>query len=108
MAERGAPEGNENSAKGKDWTLAIKRALARRGEGDYRRGLDVLADRLIKAAESDDNAYLRAIEAVGDRMEGKPGQAVTLMGDQDAPIHIESKPPLDFDAIRAKREKAGA
>lgn len=95
--ESGAQPGNTNSAKGKEWTQAIKRALARRGEGDYRKGLDILADRLIKAAETDDAAYLKAIEAVGDRMEGKPSQSVAVTGEDGAPFvtRIELAPLSD-------------
>lgn len=84
----GAQPGNENSAKGREWTQAIKRALARRGEGDYRRGLDILADKLVKAAESDDTAYLKAIETVGDRLEGKPGQSVAVTGENGGPLAV--------------------
>lgn len=77
----GAPVGNDNSAKGKEWTLAIKRALARRGEGDYRVGLDSLAEKLLKAADADDHSALKAIEAVADRIEGKPTQSIEAEAD---------------------------
>ena len=82
----GAPLGNQNENKGKEWTLAIKRALARRGEGDYRRGLDLLADKLVKAAESDEAAYMKAIEVVGDRIEGKATTMVQAQADVDLNI----------------------
>lgn len=78
--ESGAQPGNENAAKGREWTQAIKRALARRGEGDYRRGLDLLADKLVRAAETDESAWQKAIEAIGDRVEGKPRQIAELSG----------------------------
>ena len=79
----------ENAAKGREWTQAIKRALSRRGEGDYRKGLDVLADKLVKAAESDESAFLKAIEAVGDRMEGKVKQQMEVTGEDGGPLKIQ-------------------
>lgn len=87
--ESGAQPGNENAAKGREWTQAIKRALARRGEGDYRRGLDILADKLVKAAETDESAFMKAIEAVGDRIEGKPKQTTELTGENGGAVKLE-------------------
>lgn len=82
----GAPLGNQNARKGREWEQAIKRALARIGEGDFRRGLDRLADKLVKAAETDESAFLRAIETVGDRIDGKP--VTTLAGDSENPLRV--------------------
>ena len=78
-----APLGNQNSAKGRLWEGAIKRALARRVEGDLSRGLDILADKLVLAAESGDQW---ALLEIGNRLDGKPAQAVTVSGDEDNPI----------------------
>lgn len=82
----GAPLGNNNRVKGDEWTQAIKRALARRGGGDYRKGLDILASRLVKTAEEDDVAYMKAIESVGDRIEGKVSQSVEHTGEGGGPV----------------------
>jgi len=81
----GAPEGNENSAKGKDWRLAIKRALARRGEGDYRRGLDDVATKVVEMAAAGDT---QAWKEIGDRFDGKATQGVELTGEGGGPISV--------------------
>ena len=49
MAGPGAPIGNENAAKGKEWRLAIRRALAHK-YGSYSDGLLALAGKLVEAA----------------------------------------------------------
>ena len=76
----GAPVGNQNAVKPKIWTDAIKRALARRADDDGR-GLNKLADVLLdKALEGD----LQALKELGDRLDGKPAQAI-IGGDADDP-----------------------
>ncbi len=91
MAEIGAQPDNQNAAKGLEWAQAIKRALARRGEGDYRRGLDLLADRLVKTgAEGDETAALKAIESVGDRFDGRPTQITQLSGPDGGPVQVQA------------------
>lgn len=77
MNQGGAPEGNNNSAKGKEWHQAIKRALARRGEGDYRKGLDRIATKIVEAAEEGDS---KAWQDIADRFDGKPKQQTELTG----------------------------
>ena len=74
---RGAPKGNRNAAKAKIWSAAIERALARRSSVDGRIMLDALAEKLIALAEAGDLAALREI---GDRLEGRPAQALALEG----------------------------
>ena len=79
----GGQAGNTNATKSKPWQDAINRALARYGEGDKDGGLNKLADQLLfKCADGD----LPALKELGDRIEGKPAQSVTLGGDQDNPI----------------------
>jgi hypothetical protein len=78
----GAPPGNTNQSKGKPWADAIKRALARRADGDFQ-DINKLADTLLnKAAEGD----LGALKELGDRLDGKPAQ--TIAGDPDAPQNM--------------------
>lgn len=79
----GAPKGNTNAVKGNEWHLAIKRALARRGEGDYRKGLDKLAEKVVDAAEEGDS---KAWQDIADRFDGKPKQAVELSENPENPI----------------------
>ena len=78
----GAPLGNQNALRGRKWSDAINRAIAR-AEADPAAGhrtLNAIADRLLeKAAEGD----LNAIKELGDRLEGRPAQALTLTGDDE-------------------------
>jgi len=63
------PFGNENSAKGKEWTAALRRAMAHRGEGDYRNTLLKIAKSVVERAEEGDVPSWREI---ADREDGKP------------------------------------
>ena len=78
----GAPKGNQNAKKNKDWESAIKRAIARQ-HGNLESGLDHLASKLIEAIE---NGEGWAIKEIGDRIDGKPAQSV--IGDPENPIHV--------------------
>lgn len=65
----GAPVGNQNGKKAREWELALKRAMARRAHGDFRETLNKLADVVIDQALSGDrNAWME----IGNRMDGKP------------------------------------
>lgn len=82
-----APLGNRNAAKAKIWEQAIKRALARASGESIDSGLDRAADKLIEAAFSGEQW---ALKEVGDRIDGKPAQAMTLSGNEDAPLVVNS------------------
>jgi hypothetical protein len=71
----GAPLGNQNAAKGKRWSDAIDRALAKRCKGDGIKALDELAEKLLSKADEGD---MSALKELGDRIEGKPQQQVAL------------------------------
>ena len=73
-----APLGNQNARKAKVWEQAIKRALARYAGSTIEAGLDSLADKLVAAGMAGDQW---ALKEIGDRMDGKPAQAVTVDGD---------------------------
>lgn len=81
MAERGAPLGNQNAARAKKWREAIMRALARKS-GSVEAGLDAAADKL--AALAIDQSDKWALEEIGNRLDGKPAQAI-IGGDEDDP-----------------------
>lgn len=83
-----APLGNQNAHKAKIWEQAIKRALARYSGSTIDAGLDRLADRLVKAAieNADDSAAALIAEKIGDRLDGKPAQSVSVGGDPDNPL----------------------
>ena len=75
----GAPLGNVNALKNKPWGDALRRCLARR-EQEGGKALNAIAEVLTdKALEGD----LAAIKELGDRLDGKPAQAI--VGDADAP-----------------------
>lgn len=86
MAERGAPIGNKNAAKGRLWRDAIRRAVARRGNGDLNHGLDALADKLIEGVAAGD---IQALKEFGDRIDGKAVQAITGGDPDDQPIKVQ-------------------
>lgn len=68
----GAPKGNTNAQKGKQWSDAVRKALL------SGKKLDKLAEVLInKALEGD----MQAIKEIGDRLDGKAVQAI---GNDDA------------------------
>lgn len=79
----GAPAGNQNGAKGRKWTAAIERAVARFGgqtgpfddiePSPLMKGMDALADRFVRNLSEGDLAYFKEF---GDRIEGRPVQPV--------------------------------
>ena len=73
----GAPFGNKNGAGKREWSDAIRRAVARRGKGKEG-GLNKLADKLLDKVEEGDMA---AIREFGDRFEGKVPQAIEGTGE---------------------------
>ena len=84
---RGAPKGNNNASKNKDWQGAIKRALARKG-GSVGDGLNLLAEKLVEAALEGERW---AIEEIGNRVDGKPAQQQIITGDDDGgPVKTHS------------------
>lgn len=73
----GAPVGNKNASKGKPWEEAIRRALAKRSRVDQHEALERIANAFLDKCEEGD---LQAIKEFGDRMDGKPSQAVSVSG----------------------------
>ena len=79
----GAPLGNQNGVKAKRWSAAIDAALANRCKGDGVKALEALAEKLLEQAEAGD---ISALKELGDRIEGKPAQAIT--GGDGGPLVI--------------------
>lgn len=80
---RGAPLGNNNNKKNKPWADAIRRAIARREQTGDGADLNRLAESLLdKAAEGD----MAALKELGDRLDGKAAQSLTVGGDEDKPL----------------------
>lgn len=78
----GAPKGNNNATKGREFREALKRALAHRYD-TASDGLMEIANKLVDAAEKGEGW---AIKEIGDRIEGKPAQAMTIGGDKENPM----------------------
>lgn len=85
----GAPNGNNNAGKGRDWRDALNYVLAERGreeEGDggaYVKGLRRVARKFMDAVEKGGVAEFREL---GDRIDGKAAQAIDLNGKLDVPM----------------------
>jgi len=87
-----APIGNQNAAKARLWSAAIERALERRKPANERiKAIDELADKLLNSCYKGD---LSALQELGNRLEGRPGQTVILGGDSDNPI--QSRQVVEF------------
>ena len=80
--DRGAQLGNQNAIKAKPWADAIRRALAKQSEGDPK-SLNALAERLLTACSQGE---MTALKELGDRLDGKPAQAI--VGDDEQPLQI--------------------
>lgn len=79
-----APLGNKNASKTRVWSAAIERALERRQNIKERyTALEELADKLIDQCYDGD---LAALQELGNRLEGKPAQSLTIGGDDENPL----------------------
>lgn len=69
----------------KIWRDAVMRAVHRRmnDEEGKPQKIERLADRLVENAMAGD---VTALKEIGDRLDGKPAQGVTVSGDEDAPL----------------------
>ncbi len=59
---------------------AVKRRVSGKGSPQY---IDELACRLV---EEGNKGNVVAINAIGDRLDGKPAQAIAIKGDPDSPV----------------------
>lgn len=86
----GAPTGNQNAARAKIWRAAIQRALERRSASrtDGIKEIDALAEQLLNLVAAGD---LGALKEFGDRIDGKPAQAIIGGEGDDPPIKTVSR-----------------
>lgn len=87
-----APKGNKNAAKGREWADAIRWALGKYESSAVDRGqaLRKIAERCIEQALEGDKDARREI---GDRLDGKPAQAVELSGETTTNYRGIDAPP---------------
>ncbi len=79
----GAPEGNTNSSKeNRLWANTIRRAAVQDAERLRR-----IAEKLLDSAEAGD---MQAVKELGDRLDGKPGQALELSGPEGGPVELKA------------------
>ena len=83
----GAPIGNTNAAKENRWAQAIDRALAQRSRAAGIQALDVLAEKLLLNCDAGD---MTALKELGDRLDGKPKQALDVAATGDITITLLS------------------
>ena len=82
-----AAQGNNYAAKAKRWQKAIERALARASNSNIDAGLDKGADALVSAFMAGEKW---AIEEVGNRLDGKSAQSLTVSGDPENPLQVKA------------------
>lgn len=82
-----AAVGNTNAAKGTRWRDALNKALARFTSEKVQTGeaLDEIARGVVMAALAGD---WEAVREIGNRLDGKPAQAITVGGDGDNPLEV--------------------
>ena len=81
------PLGNQNAKKGKRWRDALWKALARYSSDDVKSGeaLDKVAEKgVICALAGDKDAW----NEIGNRLDGKPAQAIIGGEGDDPPLVI--------------------
>lgn len=73
----GAPTGNKNAAKAKEFENALRRALAQYDKGEVKAGhaLRAVADKLVELALG---GSPWAIQHIADRIDGKPNQSAEV------------------------------
>lgn len=81
----GAPLGNQNGVRGVRWRDAVERALEHRSRGKQIQALDECAMQLIDQCLAGD---LAALKELGDRLDGRPAQQMTLSSDAQNPFTI--------------------
>jgi len=82
----GAPEGNQNAAKGKRWQNAIDKALANKCKSDGQKALVDIATAMIDKCLDGD---MTAIKEIGDRIDGKVAQTTVLEGNDEKPVALK-------------------
>ncbi len=94
MAARKVPGGGKGQEK--MWRESVHRAVKRRSDGDDKKALERLAQKLVERGLEGNIAALREI---GDRLDGKPTQAVNLAQAGDRAEAIQPRRPDHHQAL---------
>ena len=84
-------KGNQLAANARKWRSAIDQALEARSKADQMECLRSIAGKLIDAAENGDQW---AIKELGDRIDGKPAQSLTVGSDEENPLKMVTEVKL--------------
>jgi hypothetical protein len=96
----GAPVGNQNARKG-GWGDALRAAVeVEIDPATKRRKIHAIADKLVELAAAGE---IQAIRELGDRLDGKPAQAIVHSGGMTyghvlVPVEPRESDPLDKPA----------
>lgn len=104
----GAPVGNQNASKGKRWQEALVKALAQYKSNNVEMGqaLAKIAQKVVEQALAGDKD---SIQEIGNRLDGKPAQALEHSGPDGVPLHVfekrfvgpeDSDRPADSKSVR--------
>lgn len=96
-----APKNPVGSKPDKIWRNAIMLAIKRASDDGTTPHLDNLARKLIEKAGDGD---ITALKEIGDRLDGKAAQSVTVAGDPENPVHVQSK--LDASGLTLEQLRA--
>ena len=85
MATIGGQIGNNNGGKNKDWQQALRKTLIQYADDRVQAGqaLAVIAQGVVQRALEGDMA---CIQEIGNRMDGKPAQSLSISGEDDKPL----------------------
>jgi hypothetical protein len=81
----GAPIGNTNRATQYRIKRTLEAVLEKRSKAEGRDALEKACEAVLDKANEGD---IQAFKEIADRLDGKPGQAVTLAGDPDNPLRL--------------------
>lgn len=94
MAAKGGQPGNNNAGKAKDWESALRYVANNNSFGRIKKAqaLRAIAEKVFQQALDGD---MQAIKEIGDRLDGKPKQAIE--GQVDSSLTIEVLRFADLD-----------
>ena len=95
----GAPTGNNNAGKGKPWREAIDKAL-KQYKTDEIKAKTVLHKIATKVVEDALAGNKDAWQEIGNRLDGRPAQSMTVSGDVENPLYL-----LPLEGVESKHDE---